>query len=178
MNSIYKRNAKRSPIKSNPQTHFTKMCSRLYVGCFNTFCNYAHSETERVTSAEYAYKNVRFIQPKIEFYPGPAFVIEFEEEEEEEEVEVKVELKVVAEEVKVEVKVVAEEEKVKEVKKPSSISLSEIDAYFSMPEYQLYRKLWLKSKYDQALEQRLVHLAKEYYYLTTTYGEEDMDCSL
>ena len=165
MNSLCKRNAKRSPIKSNPQTHFTKMCSRLYVGCFNTFCNYAHSETERVTSAEYAYKNVRFIQPKIEFYPGPAFVIELEEEEEEVEV-------------KVEVKVVAEEEKVKEVKKPSSISLSEIDAYFSMPEYQLYRKLWLKSKYDQALEQRLVHLAKEYYYLTTTYGEEDMDCSL
>ena len=116
----------------------TKICYKAFVGCVDTDCKFAHSIHECKSEIEYAMKGVRFHLPKNDCIVAflPKMIVRFDEDEEEE-----------------------EEEK-------QSISLSQIDAIYQIPEYQQSYVNWLASKWVEAQEVRINHMVEEYNTLT------------
>lgn len=62
--------------------HFTKYCRKLYSGCHNIDCNYAHCANELRASDEYARKEVRFETVKNDTLPK--FIVRFDSDDEDE----------------------------------------------------------------------------------------------
>ena len=63
--------------------HFTKYCYKLYSGCFNIDCNFAHCANELRASEEYARKDVKF--EYVENDTLPKFIIRFDDDDDEDE---------------------------------------------------------------------------------------------
>ena len=69
---------------------FTKFCNKLYIGCENAYCKFAHHENECRWGSEFAKEDVVFHKPSDAMkecrglFPnetyGPSFIIHFDEE--------------------------------------------------------------------------------------------------
>ena len=137
-----------------PMNHFTKYCNKLFVGCTNAHCTFAHTPSECRWGVEYAEKDVTFTKPEDanestrfmlpEASLFPTFVITLPSEEED------------------------DKEEEDDEKAPVSMSLGQITEI---------TKAWQNEKLTQARWIWLRTLAREHHRLTDDGGEQDMDLS-
>lgn len=124
----------------------TEYCRRIFTGCTNLKCTYAHGDDELKSSVAYATAraNVNIPRMDVSFFP---FVVKLPSGDSEEE----------------------SDDDAEEIVQPS-VSLSQFMTLERTPEYKEFHTVWLAKKYMEACEKRNTYVREH------TYGtEDDMD---
>lgn len=123
----------------------TEYCRRIFMGCENLKCTYAHGDDELKSSIGYATARANVIIPRMDvsFFP---FIIKLPSDESDD-----------------------SDEESEDIIQPS-VSLSQFMNFERTHEYQAYHTVWLAKKYMEAREKRDTYMRENTY-----GPEDDMD---
>lgn len=125
------------PLTTTLMNTCTEYCKRIFTGCTNLKCTYAHGDDELKSSIGYATARANVTLPKMDvsFFP---FIVKLPLDDSEE----------------------SDDES--DVIQPS-VSLSQFMTFEQTPEYKAFHTVWLAKKYTEAREKRNVYVRENTY---------------